>query len=261
MPDRIITLTTDFGEGSPYVAEMKGVILSSYADAKVVDISHSVAPQNIREGALVLEQTTPHFPPGSIHIAVVDPGVGTDRRVVYACIDQRHYLAPDNGLLGLLIRRRRASSLIALTKQIYWRPDVSNTFHGRDMMAPVAAHLALGVDPQKLGDPLPMLTPLDWPEPEVVNNRIEATICFIDSFGNLISNIEADWLASRRPPGEIEILLRNRRIEGLKKTYGEAAQGELIALMGSSGRLEVAQVGGNAQRLLGARTGEKFIIS
>ena len=149
----IITLTTDFGTGSPYVAAMKGVILSINPAATIVDISHAVPAQDIARGALVLEDTTPWFPADTIHVAVVDPGVGTQRSILYARIGPQQYIAPDNGLLGRLMARTRPSLVLRLTEREYWLPEVSHTFHGRDIMAPVAARLSLGLDPRRLGPP------------------------------------------------------------------------------------------------------------
>ena len=143
----IITLTTDFGTGSPYVAAMKGVILSINPAATIVDISHAVPAQDIARGALVLEDTTPWFPADTIHVAVVDPGVGTERAILYARIGPQQYIAPDNGLLSRLMARTPPSLVLRLTEREYWLPEVSHTFHGRDIMAPVAARLSLGLDP------------------------------------------------------------------------------------------------------------------
>jgi S-adenosylmethionine hydrolase len=252
----LITLTTDFGEGSLYVAEMKGVILSLQPEARIIDITHSIPPQDIRQGALALEQATPQFPPGSIHVAVVDPGVGTDRKIAYACIDGRHYISPDNGLCGLLVRRHPPSSLIALTNRRYWREPVSNTFHGRDIMAPAAAHLCLGAPPADLGEPLAELTRLDWPDVRIEPARVTGEICAIDSFGNLISNIEDHLASSLGPADRLEIRCCGRVIRGLSRTYGDASLGQCIALYGSNHRLEIAIVGGGARQALSASVGD-----
>ena len=145
----LITLMTDFGAGSPYVAAMKGVILSINPSVTLVDLTHAIPPQDVREGALVLEDVAPYFPPGTIHVAVVDPGVGTDRAILYAEIGSQRYVAPDNGLLSRLSRNTPPSRIVRLTNPDYWLRPVSATFHGRDIMAPVAARLSLGLDPAK----------------------------------------------------------------------------------------------------------------
>ena len=191
----IITLTTDFGTGSPYVAAVKGVVLSINPAVTLVDVTHDVRAQDVRHGALILDDVTGRFPPGTIHVAVVDPGVGTDRKILVAEIGGRHYVAPDNGLLSRLARRTPPSDVRELTESRYWLDSVSATFHGRDVMAPVAAHLSLGLDPEKLGPPLAKLAMLDWPEPVVSSGRIEGEILDVDSFGNLITNIDAELLA------------------------------------------------------------------
>jgi S-adenosylmethionine hydrolase len=257
----MITLTTDFGEGSVYVAEMKGVILSVHPQAQIIDITHSVPPQNIRRGALALEQATPRFPADSIHVAVVDPGVGTARKIVYAAIDQRHYIAPDNGLLGLVARRCAPSQIVELTNRSFWRETVSHTFHGRDIMAPVAAHLARGVSPSSLGAPLSQLTPLDWPEAVVEDDHIIGEIIAIDAFGNLITNIGRDLLPRLAAQQTIDVSCRGRTVQGLVDTYGDRPAGEVTALLGSSDRLEIAVVGGSAEQTLAAAVGEKIIVS
>ena len=260
MPDPIITLTTDFGEGSPYVAEMKGVILSIQPAAQIIDITHAVPPQDIFQGALVLEQTTPRFPPDSIHVAVVDPGVGTERKIVYACIDRRHYVAPDNGLLGLLARRHPPSAVIALANRAYWRETVSNTFHGRDIMAPIAAHVGRGVHPADLGPALADLTPLDWPEPAAGKEEVTGAVCSIDAFGNLITNLESGMLQHVGPGDTLRVYCGGRMISGLVTAYGDRPRGELVALIGSNGCLEIAVVGGSAKAALRAEIGEKVVV-
>jgi S-adenosylmethionine hydrolase len=259
-----ITLTTDFGEGSPYVAEMKGVILSLAPEARLLDVTHSVPPQHIRQGALALAQTTVRFPTDSIHVAVVDPGVGTARRIVYAEIAGRHYVAPDNGLLGLLAQRHAASKVIELTNRSYWGASISSTFHGRDIMAPVAAHLSRGADPADLGPPLPALAPFDWPQPAWEAERGQGEVVAIDGFGNLITNLEqdklAELLAAWGSTGAMCVSCAGRTIVGLSRTYGDAAAGECIALVGSNDRLEIAVVRGNAHQLLGATLGAPVTV-
>ena len=185
----IITLTTDFGVGSRYVAAMKGVILSINPQAQIVDLSHAVPPHDIRPGAIVLAETARWFPPGTIHVAVVDPGVGSKRRIVYAQIGTQHFVAPDNGLLSRLASLDRPSKIVGVDEPQYWLPEVSRTFHGRDIMAPVAARLSLGLAPEKLGPPLKQLVELPWAEVQQVPNRIEGEVIEVDSFGNLITNI------------------------------------------------------------------------
>jgi len=256
----LITLTTDFGTGSPYVAAMKGVVLSIAPAATLVDLTHDVRPQDVRHGAIVLDDVARRFPPGTIHVAVVDPGVGTDRKIVAARIDGRLYVAPDNGLLSRLARRTPPSELRALTEPRYWLDPVSATFHGRDVMAPVAAHLSRGLDVEKLGPPLDCLVLLDWPEPVVAAGRIEGEILDVDSFGNLTTNIDAGLLADVPDRRQVRIQCAGREIEGIRSTYGHGPEGAPIALVGSTGRLELAIVGGSAAATLGARVGDPVIV-
>ncbi len=257
----IITLTTDFGTGSPYVAAMKGVILSINPAAMIVDISHAVGAQDITRGALVLEDTTPWFPADTIHVAVVDPGVGTARSILYARIGSQQYIAPDNGLLGRLTARTRPSLVLRLTEREYWLAEVSHTFHGRDIMAPVAARLSLGLDPRRLGPAAGQLDQLDMPLPQVVEEKIRGEIISIDSFGNLITNISYDLLAGRPTDSRACIVCGIYETFAIYHTYGEQAPGMLVALIGSSGRLELAIVGDNAAARLGVSIGTPVVVA
>lgn len=256
----VITLTTDFATGSPYVAAMKGVILSINPRATVVDITHGVRPQDVRRAALVLDDVAAQFPPESIHVAVVDPGVGTDRAIVYAHIGLQHFIAPDNGLLSRLARRTTPSKIIRVTEPEYWLEPVSATFHGRDIMAPVAARLSAGLDPGKLGPPLEKLVMLDWPQPVVLPGKIDGEVLDVDSFGNVITNVEAPMLAEIPDVRRAWVELAACKTEGIRTTYGDAPPGALVALVGSSGRLELAIVGGSAAKKSGAAVGDPVTV-
>jgi S-adenosylmethionine hydrolase len=261
MPRTIVTLTTDFGLGSRYVAQMKGVILSRCPEACLIDLSHSIGPQNIREGAIVLADVTPRFPPGTIHVAVVDPGVGTERKLLYAEAGNQRYLAPDNGLLDLVLRQHPAARLIELTNRAYWLPDVSSTFHGRDILAPVAAHLAAGLDPAELGPPLARHVSLSWPRPAVSSTRAAGEILYVDSFGNLISNLACDNLSPLGKPEELTVEIAGRVVMGISQTYGNVPPGQLVALFDSQGRLELAVANGNAAAVLGVAAGAEIAVT
>lgn len=261
MSRQIVTLTTDFGGGSPYVAQMKGVILSFNLEAVLVDITHDVAPQDVRQGALILEEVTRRFPQGSIHIAVVDPGVGTERKIVCAQIAGHFYVAPDNGLLSKVALVERPTQIVSLGNRDYWLPEVSRTFHGRDIMAPVAAQLSLGTPMEQFGDPIDGLTMLSWPEPEVAANGILGAVVAIDSFGNLITNIPAEALAAAGDSNAVAVTCAGTTTDGIVETYGRRPPGSLIALIGSAGKLEIAVVGGNAARKLGAKVGEPIAVT
>ncbi len=257
----IITLTTDFGTGSPYVAAMKGVILSINPAAMVVDLSHDVPPQDVRRGALVLDDTTEWFPPDTIHVAVIDPGVGTDRAIVYAHIGEHHYIAPDNGLLSRLVDRTRPSQIVELTDPAYWLKPVSNTFHGRDIMAPVAARLSLGLDPAKLGPTVTGLTDFEWPKVRITSTRVEGMVLEVDSFGNLITNIKAEVLAGRPTDERVCVVCNIYETWGIYRAYADQPYGAFVAVVGSRGRVELALVGDNAAERLGIEVGAPVVLS
>jgi S-adenosylmethionine hydrolase len=256
----IITLTTDFGLAGSYVAQIKGVMLAIDPAATLVDINHHIQPQNIRQGAIALAAAAKYFPPGTIHIAVVDPGVGTARRIVYAELGDQRFIAPDNGILSLVARDVPPRRLIALTPSEFWREPVSHTFHGRDIMAPVAAYLSLGLDPARLGEAIDTLEAITWPQPSREGDIITGEVLDIDSYGNVITNIRED-LMDVAAPEHIEIRIAGHTIVGLSKTYGDASPGALIALIGSSGYLEIAEVAGNAARRLSAVVGDAITVT
>jgi len=257
----VITLTTDFGSGSPYVAAMKGVILSLNPAATLVDITHEVPAQDVRYAAIVLDDVSDRFPDGTVHVAVVDPGVGTERAIVFVRIGRQNYLAPDNGLLSRLARRTPPAKIVRLTESEYWLQPVSATFHGRDIFAPVAARLSLGLAPAHLGVPTERLAMLDWPEVRLSPGRIEGSVLLIDSFGNLVTDIRAVLLPSAPEAADARVSCQGRIVTGLVRTYGEATVGSLIALIGSSGHLELAVVGGSAAATLRAVPGDPVVVS
>jgi S-adenosylmethionine hydrolase len=254
----IVSLTTDFGRDSFYVAAMKGVILSINPAAEIVDISHAVSPQNIAEGAFVLGEASRWFPRDSIHIAVVDPGVGTDRKIVYVRIADQQYVCPDNGLLSYICRDRKPDHAFEVTNRSLFLAEVSNTFHGRDIMAPVAAQLSLGFRAEQLGPPLQTLTLFDWPRPERRNNTVIGRILCADSFGNLITNVKSDDLPSDVEPAYFFVETAQHQFDGIVKTYFESPPGTPVALFGSSGLLELAIVQGNAALQLQIPIGDNF---
>jgi S-adenosylmethionine hydrolase len=257
----LITLTTDFGEGSRYVAAMKGVILSINSTARIVDISHCVPHQDVRRGAITLAETTPFFPAETIHVAVVDPGVGTARRIVYAEIGAQRFVAPDNGLLGRLAAAETPSKIVSLDEPRFWLPRVSNTFHGRDIMAPVAARLGLGLSPDELGRPLDSLKSLAWPEAEKVANRITGEVVEVDSFGNLVTNITREMLADAPTDESVGVTCDEHVTQGIFQAYGDQPAMTLIALIGSGDHLELAIVDENASAMLGVTVGAPVIVT
>lgn len=257
----VITLTTDFGVDSPYVAAMKGVILSIHPAANIVDITHSVPPQDVRRGALVLDETTPWFPAGTIHVAVVDPGVGSSRRILYAQFGGQQYIAPDNGLLSRLALRGPASRMISLEAPEFWLPRVSATFHGRDIMAPAAARLSLGLPAERLGPPTTDFIKLVWPEVVILPRTIKGSVESIDSFGNLITDITEQKLADVPRDERVRIACDEHETLGIFRTYSDQPPATLMALIGSHGKLELAIVGDSAAAMLGIGTGTPVVVS
>ena len=266
----IITLTTDFGLADAYVAAMKGVILDINREAKIIDICHSIAPQNIAQAAFILSTAYQFFPERTIHVVVVDPGVGTERKAVILRTPRFDFVAPDNGVLSYIIepflkeRLRPAQRQVALppeleavsiTKPEFWRSPVSPTFHGHDIFAPVAARLSLGASPEEFGEVIKTITlpPERRPYQESPDTKV-GRIAHIDHFGNLITNFKREDLPGK--PFAIEI--SNRFISGLSRTYGDGEG--LLALIGSSGYLEIAVNGGSARDFLGAVVGDDVKI-
>ncbi|WP_425398875.1 SAM hydrolase/SAM-dependent halogenase family protein [Aeoliella sp.] len=259
-PRPIITLTTDFGEGSRYVGAMKGVLLSINPDADVVDISHTVPHQDIRQGALTLLEATPYYPPGTLHIAVIDPGVGTSRRILYAEIDQQRYICPDNGLLTCLADRAKPSTMRSVENSELWLDGVSHTFHGRDIMAPVAARLSLGIDPTDVGPVIEDYARISLPRAERVAQKIEGEVIEVDSFGNLITNITAEMIADVPRDENTRVRCDEHETLGIFDAYGDQPPMTLIALVGSGDKLELAIVDDSAKIMLGVGVGVPVTI-
>ncbi len=255
----IISFTTDFGVDSPYVAQMKAAVLRVSPDATFVDITHSIPPQNVRQAALVLAQVVPRFPKDTIHVAVVDPGVGTSRRILLARILNQSLIAPDNGLLSGVTRIAPAKPVIAITNDQFWNQPVSTTFHGRDIMAPVAAHLSRGLSWDKVGGPVDDWVKLNWNDLQINSDSIQGSVVLIDSFGNLLTDIPLEKIPSR-VRNHCRISCGVFQTNGIIATYGVGQPGELVALTSSSDYLEVAVVNGNAALHVGAKIGDAVQI-
>lgn len=255
MNSQIVTLTTDFGPSSPYVAAMKGAMLSINRGLQIVDLTHSIAPQKIADGAMALAGAALAFPPGTFHVVVVDPGVGTERSIVYAEIAGHRFICPDNGLLTRLANRQPPTKIIEVTNRQYFRPTVSATFHGRDIMGPVAAHLSLGLNPNLLGAPLLELRKLDLPDARRMANRIEGQVISVDSFGNLITNITREMLAGVPTDESVTVRCDEHETHGIFQTYADQPPMTLVALIGSNDQLEIAIVEDSAQIMLGVGKG------
>lgn len=256
-----ITLTTDFGLSDPYVGIMKGVILSINPAARVIDISHLIKAGSILQAAAIIQESYTFFPKGTVHVAVVDPGVGTERRLILLETEEYFFVGPDNGIFWPIIVAHPDIEVIHLTESKYFLPNITHTFHGRDIFAPVAAHLSRGVDPRKMGHPISDPVPFKVPRPKQTGEVLSGQIIRVDHFGNLITNIHQKDLdqfsGSARPVIKIGDLV----IEGVCKTYADASAGETLAMIGSSCLLEIAvnlgracdRLGLNSEDIIGAK--------
>lgn len=261
MKNPIITLLTDFGTKDHYVASMKGVILRINPLCTLVDISHEVSPQDIREGAFLLANTFSHFPKGSIHLSVVDPEVGGPRKPILVVTKNYYFIGPDNGLFTLAAKRDGVKEIVVLNNRKYFLHDVSATFHGRDIFAPVAGHLSLGVNPRAFGEKADHWVELDLKKPELREGKLIGEIIQIDTFGNLISNIDRKLFSQYTKDRPFLIRVGKRMIEGLTRGYWEGEKNEPIALFGSGGFLEISIREGNAQKRLKVKRGNRVIVS
>ena len=237
----LVTFTTDFGTGSSYVAAMKGALLAINPSARPIDLTHDLPPQDLIATAYFLADALPWFPPGTIHVVVVDPGVGSERALLCVEWNDSHLLVPDNGCWTILTDDRPPVTVYRLTESRYWRSAVSATFHGRDILAPVAGHLMLGVRPADLGPLVATWQRLALPEPIESAGTVRGQVVVVDRFGNLVTNI-----AARRLPDAARVFVGGDSPVRLVRTYGDAEPGTLVALIGSGGRLEVAVVNGSA---------------
>lgn len=254
---RIVTLTTDFGAGDFEISTLSGVIWSIAPEVRIVDLSHDVERHNARRAALLLSRAVPYFPAGSIHVVVVDPGVGTGRRPLAARLGEQWFVGPDNGVATLLLRRAQEAGLtvemVTPDRPQFWLPDVSDIFHGRDVFAPVAAHLAKGAPLAEIGSPLNDPVLLDFPQAQKSGSGWRGQVEEVDHFGNLSTNIHKSHLAAM---GAVEVRIAGQTISGLSRTFGEGSPGQLVALIDSSGHLSICVVNGSAAGSLGAKIGD-----
>lgn len=254
MSPPVVSLTTDFGQ-SPFVGLMKAVILGICPEARFVDLSHAVPAQDVLGGALVLEQAIGYFPPNAVHMAVVDPGVGTDRRALAVAAMGQLWVGPDNGLFTPVLRADPAARAYALAEPRYFLEKVSATFHGRDVFAPVAAHLAAGLDPAQLGPAVDDPVRLEWPQPQKEGAALVGQVLAADRFGNLLTNLDRAgvlaFLAGRPAVVEAAGLV----VEGILPAYGAARPGGVVALFNSLDRLELALNQGDLCAWLGLEPG------
>jgi S-adenosylmethionine hydrolase len=256
----IITLLTDFGTKDHYVASMKGVILNINPRCSLIDITHEVIPHDIQQGAVILANAFSYFPKGTIHLSVVDPGVGSRRKPVLLVTQNYFFVGPDNGLFGFVTERERVKQVVVLTRKEYFLPEVSVTFHGRDIFAPVAAHLSLGVKPSAFGYNAKSLKKLGVRRPIVKDGILSGEILHIDTFGNLVSNVGGERLLQFIRGHPFVIRAGRKGIRELKSGYWEGKKGEPIALIGSGGFLEISVREGNAQKILKVKKGDPITI-
>lgn len=247
----VITLTTDFGCSDPYVGIMKGVILSINSQARMVDISHQIRPGSIRQAAAVFEEAYPFFPGGTVHVVVVDPGVGGSRRPIIIETERYFFVGPDNGIFWPVFNSNHKAKVIHLTEDNYFLPKISHTFHGRDIFAPVAAHLSRGVSPLDMGRPIRDLVPLKSPKVQQDEGVLSGQVIRVDHFGNLITNITQEDLVRFLGHSLPVITVGCLTIETLSKTFAERKPNQALALIGSSDRLEIAVNLGRASDNLG----------
>ncbi len=278
----IITLTTDFGISDVYVGVMKGVILNINPNAQVVDITHAISPQNIHEAAFAINSAYRYFPKGTIHVIVVDPGVGSVRQAIVCQIDNTFFVCPNNGVLSYLLQDietedNRITDTVFIENSDYLLPHISRTFHGRDIFAPVAAHLSLGVPLAEIGTSIQDLVRFPVPTIRISEDTLTGQIINVDSFGNLITNISENALTAfllssasnedavgqldkRAMSAKFEIMAGSTRLKKLNGSYAESEVGEPLAIIGSFGLLEIAVNMGNAQARLGLKNGGTVIV-
>jgi S-adenosyl-L-methionine hydrolase (adenosine-forming) len=255
---KIITLTTDFGDRDWFVGTMKGIILGINPDCVMVDITHEIAGGDIWAGAFALAAAYRYFPTGTIHMAVVDPGVGSERRAMVIQTERGYFVGPDNGVLSLALRKERLLEAHVLRNEQYFRRPVSVNFHGRDVFAPIAAHLSRGVALSELGPAVSDYVELEWPEIQTGVEGIRGQVVYIDRFGNVITNIENQLIAVRNL--ESIIITAGTARLALGNCYQAVAPGKPVGLLGSHGYLEIAVNGGAAEKLLGLRLGDQIAI-
>ena len=273
-PGRPIVLTTDFGLSDPYAGVMKGVILTINPNATIIDLTHQVQPQNLVHASFTLKTSHAFFPPDSIHVAVVDPGVGTSRKAILLVSPVGIFVAPDNGILSgvleaFLDKQSTGGDTVPvpvgctayeLANPEYQIYPVSSTFHGRDIFSPAAAHLSLGATAESFGPPVQELVWIPFPQPAQDGRRITGQVIYADHFGNLVTNIPRDLLSSA---SRVTVEYRSRRMEGLHRTFRDDPNipvGEPLALIGSNGYLEIAIPNGNAAFLLAGGPGDAVVV-
>lgn len=254
MKKSIITLLSDFGDKDGFAGILKGVILTINPAAEIVDLSHNVRPHNVLEGSLVLRTCYHHFPPGTIHVAVVDPGVGGERRAIAVQTQKYFFIGPDNGLLSFALENERVKKVVELTNKNYFLKVVSNTFHGRDVFAPVAAHLSLKKTLHLFGKEIREYKKFTLLTPRLHTHGVTGRVIYVDYFGNLVTNISGG-MALKLAHKKLVIKIANHTIDKIYKSYSESGPGQLVAVVGSNDCLEIAVNQGNASEVLKVKEG------
>lgn len=262
----IITLLTDFGTVDEYAGVMKGVILSINPSAKIIDISHRIDPRDLVHGAYVIKASYGYFPKGTVHLIVVDPGVGSNRRILAIEKTGHIFIAPDNGILTLLLRKNPVDSIVHVENSRYFLDPVSQTFHGRDIFAPVGAYISMGTDLKKMGRPVDQkeLILIDLEEPKISDNDdLSGIIVSIDRFGNLITNIDENTfnnICAAHKKKRPEIQVGDYKTMGMSCSYEGVKIDSPLAIMGSRGYLEIAVNCGSAKSYFNAKKGDRVIV-
>jgi S-adenosyl-L-methionine hydrolase (adenosine-forming) len=256
----VITLSTDFGLHDSYVGTMKGVILRIFPEARLVDITHQITPQDVLEASLTLEGGYRFFPGGTVHLVVVDPHVGGDRRPLLIAGEEHYFVGPDNGTFSRVLESDPEATAIEIREPRYLLPSISDTFHGRDIFAPVAAYLARGVAPDEFGPRITDPKRLRIPVPRIWGDQIRGEVIHIDSFGNIISNISREQFTRSVGNRKFRILINGKVIEQIHRTYEEQEVDRTLALFGSSDLLEIAVAAGRAERRIGAGKGDTILV-
>ena len=257
----LITLTTDYGTSDVFAAVMKGVILSINPDANVVDITHEVLAHDILDGALAIGNAYKYFPPKTVHVVVVDPGVGTERRPILVAADQHYFIAPDNGVLSSVYDQSESLHVWNLISEHYFRQPVSKTFHGRDVFAPVAAWLTKSWQTSSFGEPITDFVRFTLPKVKTEGASAKGVVLRADHFGNLITNITAENVPGLLTAnGSLSISVGQAKINKMVQTFAEGVAGEPVAMIGSSGYLEISVNRGNAAKTVGAGRGAEVVV-
>lgn len=255
---KIISLLTDFGQRDPYAGVMKGVIYNICNNIQIVDLCHEINPQDVFKASWVLSSSYKYFSEDTIFVCIVDPGVGSERKKLLLKTDKYYFIAPDNGLLTGILNEQSVKKIVSIENEKYWLKEISSTFHGRDIFAPVAAHLASGINMEEFGPEIDKdsIVKLKLNLPEITGKTIIGEVVYIDQFGNLITNIPVSQLKSKK----LQIKIKESLIKGLKESYNSVKPDEILTLIGSYGNLEISCNCGNCSEILDIKVGEKIFL-